>query len=212
VGELAAMAYALKQLPQRRYRSITLLTRNKAAVLTLRNPQQQSGQEHVCSIYKSIRKLKRENNVITVVWLPSDEDDKLWIQAKQKAKEATRQGTEPQTQLPRVKSTTQRGARQARYHQKLARKCWKTLQESRHSIAGQTHSKVVRPADTERSQRACPIEDRDGKTKLVFVHHQSRTIRPMRLRTGARDSRTLSLSMQKMDRIPNRDAAMHRHA
>jgi ribonuclease HI/exonuclease III len=114
VGELAAMAYALKQLPQRRYRSITLLTRNKAAVLTLRNPQQQSGQEHVCSIYKSIRKLKRENNVITVVWLPSDEDDKLWIQAKQKAKEATRQGTEPQTQLPRVKSTTLNVARAKR--------------------------------------------------------------------------------------------------
>jgi hypothetical protein len=38
VGELAAMAYALKQLPQCRYRSITLLTRNKAAVLMLRNP------------------------------------------------------------------------------------------------------------------------------------------------------------------------------
>jgi hypothetical protein len=83
-------------------------------VLTLRNPQQQSGQEHVCSIYKSIRKLKRENNVITVVWLPSDEDDKLWIQAKQKAKEATRQGTEPQTQLPRVKSTTLNVARAKR--------------------------------------------------------------------------------------------------
>jgi hypothetical protein len=52
--------------------------------------------------------------VITVVWLPSDEDDKLWIQAKQKAKEATRQGTEPQTQLPRVKSTTLNVARAKR--------------------------------------------------------------------------------------------------
>ena len=77
VGKLAAMAYTLKQLPQRRYRSITLLTRNKAAVLTLRNPRQQSGQKHICSIYKSIRKLRRENNMITVVWLPSGKDNKL---------------------------------------------------------------------------------------------------------------------------------------
>jgi hypothetical protein len=38
VGELAAMAYALKQLLQRRYCSIMLWTRNKAAMLTLRNP------------------------------------------------------------------------------------------------------------------------------------------------------------------------------
>ena len=114
VGELAAMAYTLERLPQRRYRSITLLTRNKAAVLTLRNPRQQSGQEHVCSIYKSIRKLRRENNVITVVWLPSGEDDELWIRAKQKAKEATRQGTGPQTQLPRVRSTTLNVARAKR--------------------------------------------------------------------------------------------------
>ena len=114
VGELAAMAYALEQLPQRRYRSITLLTRNKAAVLTLRNPRQQSGQEHICSIYKSIRKLKRENNVITVVWLPSGEDAELWTRAKQKAKEATRQGTESQTQLPRARSATLNVARAKR--------------------------------------------------------------------------------------------------
>ena len=77
IGKLAAIAYTLKQLPQRRYHSITLLTRNKAAVLTLRNPQQQSRQEHIYSIYKSIRKLRRENNVITVVWLPSGEDNEL---------------------------------------------------------------------------------------------------------------------------------------
>lgn len=40
VGELAAMAEALSQLPQRRYRSITLLTRNKAAALTIGNTRQ----------------------------------------------------------------------------------------------------------------------------------------------------------------------------
>ena len=39
VGELAAIAHAFRQLQQRKYHSITLLTRNKAAVLTLRNPR-----------------------------------------------------------------------------------------------------------------------------------------------------------------------------
>ena len=67
VAELAAIAHALQQLPRRKYHSITLLTRNKAAVLTLRNPRQQSGQEHIYSIYESINKLKRKCNVITAV-------------------------------------------------------------------------------------------------------------------------------------------------
>ena len=40
-----------------------------------------------------------------VVWLPMDDDDKLWTCAKEKAKEATQQGTEPQTPLPRAQST-----------------------------------------------------------------------------------------------------------
>ena len=38
VAELTAMAYTLQQLPQHKYHSITLLMRNKAAMLTLRNP------------------------------------------------------------------------------------------------------------------------------------------------------------------------------
>jgi ribonuclease HI len=114
VGELAAMAHAFGKLQQRKYHSITLLTRNKAAVLTLRNPRQQSGQEHICSIYESIAKLKRKCNEITVVWLPSGEDDELWTCAKEKAKEATQQDRVPQTPIPRARSTTLSVARAKR--------------------------------------------------------------------------------------------------
>ncbi|KAM3066458.1 hypothetical protein ACMFMG_012228 [Clarireedia jacksonii] len=114
VAELAAMARALQQLPRRKYHSITLWTRNKAAVLTLRNPRQQSGQEQICSIYESINKLKRKCNTITVVWLPKGEDEELWTCAKEKAKEATRQGTGPQAPLPRIRSTTLNVARAER--------------------------------------------------------------------------------------------------
>ena len=114
VAELAAMAHALQQLPRRKYHSITLLTRNKAAVLTLRNPRQQSGQEHLRSIYESIDKLKKKCNMITVVWLSSSKDDELWTCAKEKAKEATRQGKVPHEPLPRVRSTTINVARAKR--------------------------------------------------------------------------------------------------
>jgi hypothetical protein len=84
---------------------------NKAAVLTLRNPRQQSGQEHICSIYESIAKLRKKCDKITVVWLPSGDDDELWTRAKEKAKEAIRQGEEPQTPIPRVRLTTLNMAR-----------------------------------------------------------------------------------------------------
>jgi ribonuclease HI len=105
-AELVAMAHAFQRLPRRKYHSIMLWTRNKAAVLTLRNPRQQSGQEHICSIYESNNKLKRKCDKITVVWLPTDEAEELWACAKEKLKEATRQGAEPQTPQSRVRSTT----------------------------------------------------------------------------------------------------------
>ncbi|OKO93668.1 hypothetical protein PENSUB_11947 [Penicillium subrubescens] len=45
--ELAAMAYALDMVVGQKDYRITLLTSNKAAALTLRNPRQQSGQGFV---------------------------------------------------------------------------------------------------------------------------------------------------------------------
>ena len=113
-GELAAMAKALKSLPQIRYRRILLLTRNKPAVLTLRRPRRQSGQEYVCSIYESIRTLRKRGNAVTVMWLPSGEEDELLKLAKEKAKMASRQGSSPQTQPPGMRSTTLNIARSKR--------------------------------------------------------------------------------------------------
>ena len=110
--ELAAMARALEHLPRRKHHSNTLLTRDKAAVLTLSNPRQQSGQEHLRSIYESINKLKRKCNVITAVWLSTGENEELWTCAKEKAKEATRQV--PQKPLPRARSMTLNVARAER--------------------------------------------------------------------------------------------------
>ena len=105
-GELAAMERALGTLPPLRSSRIELSTRNKAAVLTLRQPRRQSGQHHICHIYKSIRALRRNGNTVTIRWLPAGEAKKLWEIAKGKAKQATREGATPETQTPRVRSTT----------------------------------------------------------------------------------------------------------
>jgi hypothetical protein len=106
-GELAAMAHALQTLPVLKLYRITLLTSNKAAALTLGNPRPQSGQEHVCLIYKLIRRLRRNGNRITIHWIPTSESDKLLGLAKEQARAATQEdSTFTFTQLPRTKSTT----------------------------------------------------------------------------------------------------------
>ena len=113
-GELAAMAQALKKLPQLRFRKIALLTSSKAAVLSLRQPRQQSGQEYICHIYNSIRRLQRKGNTVTVVWTPAHDDNKLKKIAKDRAQKATGPDTQPQTQRPGMKSTMLNAARAKR--------------------------------------------------------------------------------------------------
>jgi hypothetical protein len=110
-GELAAMERALGTLPALRSSRIEISTRNKAAVLTLRQPRQQSGQQHICYIYESIRALRTNGNTVTIRWIPAGEENKLWKIAKGNAKHATRQGAAPETQSPRMRSTTLNVAR-----------------------------------------------------------------------------------------------------
>ena len=105
------MAEALSRLPKLRFRSITLITRNKAAVLTLRRPRQQSGQSYISQFYKTVQTLRRDGNTVTVLWLPASEESELASLAKQEAKVATSLTARPQTQLPRMRSTTYNIAR-----------------------------------------------------------------------------------------------------
>jgi hypothetical protein len=105
------MARGLNLLPELRFSSIALLTSNKAAVLTLRQPRQRSGQEHVRYIYESIRTIWKNGNIIAIMWTPSSEENELLKLAKEKAREATQQGATPQTQTPRMQSTTLNVAR-----------------------------------------------------------------------------------------------------
>ncbi|KAJ5557924.1 hypothetical protein N7513_003510 [Penicillium frequentans] len=100
------MAHALKmQVALKNYR-ITLLTSNKAATLTVRNPRQQSGQDFVGQLFKSMRRMRRNGNRIDIIWVPISEKNELLGLAKEQAKTATHENALIQMQVPRMKSTT----------------------------------------------------------------------------------------------------------
>ncbi|KAJ6436170.1 UbiE/COQ5 family methyltransferase [Purpureocillium lavendulum] len=81
------------------------------AVLTLRNPRQQSGQEYVGCIYDSIEALKRKGNMVAVLWIPASAENRLLQSAKAQARDATEEGANPPLKFPRMRSTTLRVAR-----------------------------------------------------------------------------------------------------
>lgn len=64
----------------------------KNPLLTLKNPQQQSGQKFVGQIYKLIGRLQRHGNQISIRWIPTSEDNKLLGLAKEQARAATQEG------------------------------------------------------------------------------------------------------------------------
>ncbi|KAL2019391.1 hypothetical protein VTK56DRAFT_9682 [Thermocarpiscus australiensis] len=58
-AELAAVGHALRLLRNVRYQRIILATSNKAAVLTLKNPCQQSGQQYIREAYPAVKVVRR---------------------------------------------------------------------------------------------------------------------------------------------------------
>ncbi|EXA31053.1 hypothetical protein FOVG_17611 [Fusarium oxysporum f. sp. pisi HDV247] len=105
------MAYALRHLPDLQYRSVALLTSNQAAVLTVRNPHQQSGQEYVGCIHDSINSMKAKGNAVAVIWMSTSAEHRLLEMAKKEARSASRDGAIPALKFPRMRSTTLNMAR-----------------------------------------------------------------------------------------------------
>ncbi|KAF6785744.1 reverse transcriptase, partial [Colletotrichum sojae] len=113
VAELAALAEAVKSLPERlEYRAVHVFTRNKAAVLAIRNPRQQSGQREIRQLYAAVQALQRRGNRVTLYWLPSAVESDLLKAAKASAKESTRPSKTPQKKATRAYSTALRIALQ----------------------------------------------------------------------------------------------------
>jgi hypothetical protein len=87
-------------------RNVVVMTSNKAAVLSLGNPRQQSGQEFMQLIYEAIEKLRKKGNRVVMEWIPVSDNNEMLTMAKTEAREATRDGAMPQRQFPRMRSTT----------------------------------------------------------------------------------------------------------
>jgi hypothetical protein len=77
-----------------------LLTSNRAAVLTISNPRQQSAQEFVCQTYKLMKRLRRNGNYINDLWVPTSEDNKLLGMAKKQARTATQNDAAHNNRFP----------------------------------------------------------------------------------------------------------------
>ncbi|KAI2791712.1 hypothetical protein POX_c04584 [Penicillium oxalicum] len=88
-AELAAIAHTLNMLVGLNDYRIRLLSSNKAAALTMRNPRQQSGQEFVCQTYKLMRRLRRNGSPVNILWVPTSKDIQLPGLAKEQARTAT---------------------------------------------------------------------------------------------------------------------------
>ncbi|KAM3520365.1 hypothetical protein MY4038_009445 [Beauveria bassiana] len=104
-GELAAIAYALRKLPDSNRQNIAVFSRNKGVVAALSRPYQQSGQEFITCIYDSVEKLASQENTVSVGW-DSPSENKLLQAAKRQAKTATQQGAVPELPFPVMKTTT----------------------------------------------------------------------------------------------------------
>ncbi|KZL63631.1 reverse transcriptase [Colletotrichum tofieldiae] len=114
IAELVALAEAVKSLPERLdYRAIHVFTRNKAAVLVMRNPRQQSGQREIRQLYASVQDLQRRGNRVAFFWLPSAIESDLSRAAKTAAKESTQADKTPQKRPARAYSTALRLALQS---------------------------------------------------------------------------------------------------
>ncbi|KAJ5148268.1 hypothetical protein N7526_001620 [Penicillium atrosanguineum] len=146
-GELAAMAHAPNTLHGLKRCRVTLLTSNKAASLTLKNPHKQSGQEHICQIYKLMQRLRRHENRVHILWIPISEDHRLLGLAKEQARAATKEEASRQAQVPRMKSTTLNIARSqvaATLPGKHTRKLYDRLSWKEASVVAQLRTGMAR--------------------------------------------------------------------
>ncbi len=107
-GELAAVGHALTFLQKVWHCRIILATSNRAAVLTLKNLRQQSGQQYIDEAYDAMKAVRNAGNTISIVWIPRSAENELLKIAKGKAKEATKPDAIRQAQEPGMRSTTLR--------------------------------------------------------------------------------------------------------
>ena len=112
-AELRAAAECLYCIQATHNREIFIYTNNRSVLQMLNNPCQQSGQDTIQKIYQEINALRSNGNIIQGIWIPRNTKFQLEIKAKAAAKEATRQGNQPDQEQPQTKAKLKRTALKA---------------------------------------------------------------------------------------------------
>jgi hypothetical protein len=113
-AELIAISTVLQYLAalQIRHRVITILSSNLSVLQVINHPKQQSGQSHICQIYKSADRLKETGNQVFAIWAPAHEEVTLKAKAKAMARQATGPRREVQERTLSAKATALHLAKQ----------------------------------------------------------------------------------------------------
>ncbi|KAM5528512.1 reverse transcriptase [Fusarium oxysporum f. sp. phaseoli] len=90
--EAIAIALALRCMPDGlQYRELTVLSSSQSALKAIARPRQQSGQVAIRQIYEHVERLRKGNNRVKLIWVPSRDDDLVICrEAKRQAQRATR--------------------------------------------------------------------------------------------------------------------------
>ena len=84
---------------------IRVVPNNLAAVQAILQPRRQSGKKVIGQIYASAQRLQGQGNSVTSIWVPKTTHVVLRSQAKEAAREATREGREQQKPIRAAKPT-----------------------------------------------------------------------------------------------------------
>lgn len=212
-AELAAMAHTLKTLVGLKNFRISLITSNKAAALTLKNPRQQSGQEFVCRIYKLTSRMQRHGNQISVRWIPTSEDNKLLGLAKEQARAATQEDAILQGQVPKMKSTTLKIAcAQAVPKSELPENVGRHSRRVDTALPGKHTRQLYNRLSWKEASVLAQLRTGTARLNGYLFSKQCRRDRSMCMWTSKRDGGPLSLSMSEVDRAPDGNVAMYPHS
>jgi hypothetical protein len=92
-AELVAIAQALRVVRVgSRTGKVVIVTRNRAVLLALRHPQQQSGQYSIIQAYQEIDRLKKEGKTVQGRWSNREEQLDIMVKAKEAAGRVAREG------------------------------------------------------------------------------------------------------------------------
>ena len=123
-AELAAIAKAMADIVETmrgqphlfQGRQTTVFSSNQAALLSVSQPKQLSGQTSIRQIYDAIRSLRERGNQVLMVWVPRKSEFELGKRAKAAAQQATKQESTPGGHKQILSGDGHSTARQAHPH------------------------------------------------------------------------------------------------